>query len=72
MFAPAAGQRLADDLLRFSPGIDVGGVDEVDPGIERAVDDANAVVVIVVAPSPNIIAPRQSGLTFVPVWPSVR
>jgi hypothetical protein len=30
--------------------VDVGGVDEVDPGVERAVDDADALVVVFVAP----------------------
>jgi len=41
---------LADDLLRFAGRIDVGGVDEVDAGIQGAVDDADAVVVVGVAP----------------------
>ena len=46
----AALQGLADDLLRLAGGVDVGGVDEVDPGIQRAVDDADRVVVVGVAP----------------------
>jgi len=30
--------------------VDIGGVDEVDPGVERAVDDPDALVVILGAP----------------------
>ncbi len=48
--APAAGERLADDLLRLALAIDVGGVDEVDARVERAVDDPDGLVVIGVAP----------------------
>jgi hypothetical protein len=48
--ALAAGQRLADDHLGLAGGVDVGGVDEVDPGVERAVDDADALVVVRIAP----------------------
>src|SRR5918994_383960 len=33
----AALQRLADDLLRLALRVDVGGVDEVDPGVQRLV-----------------------------------
>src|SRR5260370_18983271 len=47
---PAAGQRLADDDLRLTLRVDVGSVDEVDPGIQRLVDDPDALVVILVAP----------------------
>src|SRR6185295_20336639 len=43
-------ERLAEDLLRLSGGVDVGGVHEVDPSVDRAVDDADAVVVVGVAP----------------------
>ena len=52
LLAPAA-QRLADDLLRLAPAVAVGGVDEVDALVERAVHDAHAVVVIGVAPAPE-------------------
>ena len=38
--AAGIGQRPAGDLLRQAFGIDVGGVDEVDAGVERAGDDA--------------------------------
>jgi hypothetical protein len=46
----AALECLADDLLGLTGGVDVGGVDEVDPRIEGAVDDADRVVVVGVAP----------------------
>ena len=46
-------QRLADDLLRLARRVHVGGVDEVDAGVERAVDDPDAVVVIRVAHRPE-------------------
>jgi len=48
--APAAGQRLADDDLGLAFRVDIGGVDEVDPGVERTVDDPDALVVILRAP----------------------
>ena len=48
--AAASLQRLPDDLLRLAARIDVGGVDEVDPGVERAVDDADGLVVVGLAP----------------------
>ena len=47
---PAAGERLADDLLGLALPVDVGGVDEVDPGVQRGVDDPDRLVVIGVAP----------------------
>ena len=46
-------QRLADDLLRLAARVDVGGVDEVDPRVERVVDDADRLVVVGVAPGPE-------------------
>ena len=46
-------QGLTDDLLRHTAGIHVGGVDEVDPGIEGAVNDADGVGAVVVAPRPE-------------------
>ena len=46
----ATGERLADDLLRLALAVHVGGVDEVDPGVERGVDDADRLLVIRVAP----------------------
>ena len=42
----AALERLADDHLGLTGRVAVGGVHEVDPGIQRLVDDADAVVVV--------------------------
>jgi len=42
--APPAGERLADDLLGLAARVDVRGIDEVDPSIQRAMDDADACV----------------------------
>jgi hypothetical protein len=50
LVATAAGECLADDLLRLALRVDVGGIDEIDPGVERAVDDAHGIVVVGVAP----------------------
>jgi hypothetical protein len=33
--AAATVERLADDFLALAARVDVGGVDEVDPGVER-------------------------------------
>ena len=69
--APAL-ECLADDLLGFALGVHVGGVDEVDPRVQ-------ALWMIRIESSwsgfpmtPNIMAPRQYGLTSIPVRPSVR
>jgi len=48
--APPPGQCLADDFLGLALPVDVGGVDEVDPGVERRVDDPDRLVVVRVAP----------------------
>jgi hypothetical protein len=45
----AAGERLADDLLGLALPVDVGRVDEVDPGVKRRVDDPDRLVVVRVA-----------------------
>jgi hypothetical protein len=37
--ALAAGERLADNDLRFAGRVDVGSVDEVDPGVQRPMND---------------------------------
>src|SRR4051812_4208365 len=50
VLAAAIGKCLADDLLRLPARVDIRGVDEVDPRVERAVDDADRVLVIGVAP----------------------
>ena len=48
--APAAGQRLGDDLLGLALPVDVRGVDEVDPGVQCRMDDAHRLGVIGIAP----------------------
>jgi hypothetical protein len=50
---PAAGQGLADDLLRLAGRVHVGGVDEVDPGVQRPLDDPGRLVMIRIAPGPE-------------------
>ena len=70
-------QRLAGDLLRHAAGVDVGGVDEVDAGVERLADQALGVGLLQVAdlrstmPSlpPKVMVPRQSSETNRPVRP---
>ena len=47
--APAL-EGLADDLLGLAERVHVGGVDEVDARVDGGVDDADAVVVVGVAP----------------------
>jgi hypothetical protein len=59
----SAGERLADDLLRLAARVDIGGVDEVDPGVQGTVDGPYRFVVIGLAQATNIIAPTQTGLT---------
>jgi hypothetical protein len=43
-------ERLSDDDLGFAARIHVGGVHEIDAGVQGAVDDADALVVILGAP----------------------
>src|ERR1035438_3695430 len=43
-------QSLADDLFGFALGVHVSGVDEVDSGVERLVDDLDRFFVVGVAP----------------------
>jgi hypothetical protein len=45
-----AGERLPDDLLVLPLRVDVGGVDDVDPRVERGVDDPDPILVIGVPP----------------------
>ena len=42
----AAFEGLADDLLVLALAVDVSGVDEVDAGVERGVDDPDRLVVV--------------------------
>ncbi len=45
LFAPA-GERFAEVLLRARPAVHVGGVEEVDPGVEGGVDDRGAALLV--------------------------
>jgi len=56
--APPAGERLAHDLLGLAPRVDIGGVYEIDPGVERAVDGAEGFVMVRVAPGPEHHGPQ--------------
>jgi hypothetical protein len=47
------GEGLTHDLLGLTEGVDVGRVDEVDAGVHRSLDDADRVVVVLVAPRPE-------------------
>ena len=57
----AALDRLGDDLLRLAPRVDVGGVDEVDAGVERGVDHVDRLVVVGVAPRAEHHRPEAEG-----------
>ena len=46
----AAGQGLPDDLLRLASRVHVGGVDEVDAGVQRPVDDPDRLLMVGIAP----------------------
>jgi hypothetical protein len=48
----AAGERLANDLLRFALAVHVRGVDEVHPGVQGAMDDPDRVLVVRIPPRP--------------------
>ena len=61
VLAPSARERLADDQLRLAGGVAIGGVDKVDPSVQRLVDDPDRVIMIGVAEAPNIIAPGTVG-----------
>jgi hypothetical protein len=55
-------QRLPRDLLRAPAGVDVGRVDEVDAGVERAADDALGIVLLQLAyRSPHALLAAAEG-----------
>ena len=55
-------QRLAGDLLRAAAGVHVGGVDEVDAGVDRAADDAFRVALLQLADlSPHAFVAAAEG-----------
>ena len=66
--APAF-QCLADDLLRLAAAISVGGVDEVDAGVQGFMDDADAVVVVGIAQSAEHHRAQAIGADFDPGFP---
>ena len=43
-------QGFADDLFGLALGVHVGGVNEIDTGVERLVDDLDRLIVVGVAP----------------------
>jgi hypothetical protein len=45
-----AGESLANDFLRLALRVDVSGVDEIDPGIQRAVNDLDRDLMIRLTP----------------------
>src|SRR4051794_16480221 len=67
--ASPARERFGDDLLRFALPVDVGGVDEVDTGVKRRMDDADGLVVVGIAPgaehhrAETELADRYAGAT---------
>src|SRR5215218_10028744 len=75
--AAPAGERLADDLLGLALAVDVGGVDEVDPGVQRRVDDPDRLAVVRVAPraehhrAQTELADRHAGATQLANVPSL-
>ena len=71
-------QRLAGDLLGAAAGVDVGGVDEVDAGVERAAPTMRSASAccswpilpqMPSSPPPKVMVPRQSSETKRPVRP---
>src|SRR5664280_1176451 len=57
-------QGLSDDLLGLTRGVDVGGVDEVDAGIEGPVNDADRLVMIGGSPGPEHHGPQAQRADF--------
>ena len=61
LVAPA-GERFAEVLLRAGPAVDVGGVEEVDPGVESGVDDSGAALLVDAHPEVVAAQPDQRDL----------
>ena len=59
----------SDDLLGLAARVDIGGVDEVDPRVERGVDDPDRLVVVAVAPVAEHHRAEAELLTETPVHP---
>ena len=65
------GNQLAGDALGLAFGVAVGGIDEVDRRRARAESTMRPASAASVR-SPNIIVPRQSAETLIPLLPSLR
>ena len=63
---PPPAQRLPDDRLGLAVGVHVGRVDEVDPAVERGVDDPRAVGVVGVPDGPEHHRPQAVGADLNP------
>jgi hypothetical protein len=50
IIAPSPGQRLPDDDLGLALRVDVSGIDEVDPGVQRRVDRRDRLFMVRLAP----------------------
>jgi hypothetical protein len=55
---------LGDNLFGLALGVDVRGVDKVDTGVERAVNDAHRLVVVGVTPFAEHHCPKTEGAYF--------
>ena len=66
--SPARGQDVAHDGFGQAATVDIGGVDEVDPGVERFADDLRPGLLIL--RHADVLVPRQKRDTRVPVRPS--
>jgi hypothetical protein len=75
---PLAGCPLTRQFFAAPFGVDVGGINEVDPGFQSAIKDPPRLFVggrdpfMSVCDAPNVIAPSESALTRNPEVPSLR
>ena len=63
-------ERAADEVLAHPLPVDVGGVEERDPVLERRVDHRNGRVVV--DPHPEVVRPEPDDRHLGPPWPSSR
>jgi len=59
-----AHSTVPEEDFGLAPAVDVGGIDDVDPCVERTVRDPCALLQIGAPEEPTITAPRQQWLTF--------
>src|ERR1035437_2280471 len=64
LFPLGLRQCLSDDLFGLTRGVDVGGIDKVDAGIESPVNDADRLVVIRGPPGPEHHGPEAEWAYF--------